>query len=135
MALIDFDSLKIGNQISFKTHHPQDNTTWEGIITGFGNYDLAKSYSDLVPYYQSIKKIIPTMKPIDQLTYLFLTYQQNGKSTASIFAKDWIIDSSLKLITLDEQFDIRIYGVPLSEAATIIDLLNSHGYSCNLKSS
>lgn len=129
-SLVDINSLQLNQQISFKTQHMSDNTVYEGIIVGFYTYDVAKTYYDLVPYYQVVKKSLPNIAPIETLTYFMLQYTQGDKKAIFVCAKEWVLLSSLKIIELNQKFDIRIYNQPETEVQTILELLQSHGYSC-----
>ena len=131
MALVDISSLNIGTQISFKTQHPNDNNLYEGTIAGFGNYNVVKNIMDLLPYYQSVKKKIPTLAPMEQLSYFILEYRQDDLARTFVCAFDWVNTSSVKVISLVKYYDFRVYNIEHSEVDTVIKLLQAHGYSCN----
>ena len=132
MALVDKDTLTVGQSVAFKCNHPTDANLYEGMIDGIVNYAVARTLEDLVPYYSEVAKNIPTMLPIDKLSYIILSITKDGVTTQVARAKEWITDSTLKVIEQDVRFDIRIYGSPVNEVQTILDLLQTHGYECAL---
>lgn len=130
-------SLELGTDISFKTHHTADGNTYEGTLIGFGSYNVVRSLMDILPYYQGVKKAIADLAPMTELEYFIIEYLQedivDGSEITKTFvcAFDWVVDSSVEVISLKQHFDIRIYNKPESEAAKIVALLQSHGYTCN----
>lgn len=126
MALID--DLKIRQKITFKCMNAADPTQYTGIIEGISSYSGVKDKTDLIPYYQGVKKIVTEMAPIEELSYFVIRIEQGGKSTAIVRAKEWIDPSSLAVVSSTSAIDIRVFGRTAEEASAIIDLLNSHGY-------
>ena len=131
MAIVQISSLSIGTQVSFKTLHPSDNNLYEGTIVGRGQYSVVKSLMDILPYYQMVKKAKPDMAPMEELDYFILEYSQEGLATNFVCANDWVNTTSVKIIQLDQYFDIRVYNRPTSEIDTVLGLLGSHGYVCS----
>lgn len=129
--LVDLTALTMGTYISFNCKHPSDMTVYEGKIIGTGlSYQLAKILEgDLVPYHREVNKIITDLPPYAVLTYLSLEYQQSGQTLQVVRAIEWIEPSSVKLITPDLHFDIRVYNRDVGiDGQLVIDLLSSHGY-------
>ena len=126
MALID--ELKIRQKITFKCLNASDPVQYTGIIEGISSYSGVKDRTDLLPYYQGVKKSIPTMSPIEELSYFVIRIEQAGKSTTIVRAKEWIDPASLSIVSTTSNVDIRVYGRTTEEATAIIELLNSHGY-------
>lgn len=132
MAITKLSDLAIGQSVSFMCNHPTDANIYQGTIAGITTYAVAKSQEDLIPYYREVAKNIPTMAPIENLTFILLASTNNGVTTTIARALEWITESSLIIITKAQQFDIRIYNRPSTEVSTVLDLLRSHGYSCAL---
>lgn len=136
-ATINIRNLEMGTDISFKTWHTSDGNTYQGTLIGFGNYSVVKSLMDILPYYQGVKKAINSLAPMTELEYFIIEYSQenivDGSNMTKTFvcAFDWVQESSVELISLKEHFDIRIYNKPESDAAKVVELLQSHGYTCN----
>lgn len=130
-------NLEMGTQVSFKTYHTADHNTYEGTIVGRGSYSIVNPLMDILPYYKGVQKSIIDLKPMTELEYFIIEYTQenivDGSESTKMFvcAYDWVQLASMKVISLKEHFDIRIYNRPSSEAAKIIELLQSHGYTCN----
>ena len=136
-TITDIRSLEMGTDISFTTKHTADGNTYQGTLIGFGNYSVVRSLMDILPYYQGVKKAVPDLAPMTELEYFIIEYLQEdivdgSKSTKTfVCAFDWVESSSVTVISLREHFDIRIYNRPASEAAKVVELLQSHGYTCN----
>lgn len=131
--IINVDELKIGQTISFKTYNQYDNVEWRGIIVGFGTYSLVQKLEDLLPYYQNVKKTQSNMADISELSYIIFDMYENISDDIKnkrIFAKEWIDQSTLKLIDTNENLDIRVYGISEIDRQKIIDILSDNGYSC-----
>lgn len=130
-------NLEMGTQIAFRTYHTADSNLYEGVIVGRGSYSIVNPLMDILPYYKGVQKAIPDLKPMTELEYFIIEYSQtditDGSRSTKLFvcAYDWVNLSDTKIISLKEHFDIRIYNRPSSEAAKIIQLLQSHGYTCN----
>ncbi len=133
MAIVELDSLQVGDTITFRSVNPLDNVLWQGTITGICSYDIVQNLrGDLLPYYREVKKIIHTMLPVDQLTYFTLKYTQGDKSGILVMAKDWIEPSSVQKIVINNYFDIRIYDLDEAQAQTILDLLTANNFKSAL---
>ena len=130
MAIVDLDSLKTDQTISFKTWDPNDGVTWVGKILGIGSYTLMSGQADLMPTYRAIKKVRPTMDPIDKLSYLMLQITQGDKTARKVVAKEWLQQDSVQIINTATYFDVRIYDLDSSQEQTVLDLLSSHGIKC-----
>ena len=106
--IISIDELKIGQTISFKTYNQYDNVEWRGIIVGFGTYSLVQKLEDLLPYYQNVKKTQSNMADISELSYIIFDMYENISDDIKnkrIFAKEWIDQSTLKLIDTNENLE------------------------------
>lgn len=129
MSKKTIDDVNIGDTISFKTKHPTDSNTYQGTVVGIGMYDTVKNIADLVPYYQRVRTKVE-LDPIEDLIYFVIQYQQDGKTTKSVFAKDYV--ENLEFIEIDKQFDIRIYDRIYDDVATAVELLRAHGFRCRI---
>lgn len=130
--IVDLSTLAINTTISFKTLNAYDQNTWRGTITGSGNYNLVKTLTDLLPYYQQVKKSVPNLANIEDLNYLVFDMYENAISTTTnrrVFAKEWIDPSSVKIVDVRQHIDIRIFNVTSADQQKIIDILADHSYS------
>lgn len=133
MALVDPNTLAVGQVVTFTCYHPTDLTKYEGTIVGISSFGIVNMLEgDLVPYHQEVLKIVPTLNPIEKLKFVTLEYQQENKTHRVSRALDWINVSSLTILETDQKFDIRIYDRPTSETDQVLELLRSHGYLCSL---
>lgn len=129
MSIINLNTLAVGDTIAFRSANPLDNVQWQATITGICSYDVVQNLrEDMLPYYREVKKVIPTMNPIDQLTYFAMKYFQDGKVARLVMAMDWIEPSSVQKIELNSYFDIRIYDLSDDHAQIILDLLAANNF-------
>ena len=131
--MVDLDTLVVGDTISFKSINPQDNVLWQGILTGICAYSVVQNMrTDLVPYYRAVKKLLPTMEPIEELTFFTFKIYQDGKSSTLIMAKVWIEPTSVQKIEINKMFDVRIYDLDAANATTVLNLLTANGFKVGL---
>ena len=135
--IITINDLAIGQTISFKTYNQYDKVEWKGLIVGFGNYSLVSKLEDLLPYYQNVKKTQSNMADISELNYIIFDMYENITAETTnkrVIAKEWIDQSTLRLIDIHKTLDIRIFNVGEADSTKIIDILGDHGYSCSVLS-
>lgn len=136
--LISVDELNIGQTIAFKTHNAYDNVEWRGTIVGIGDYSLVRKMDDLLPYYQNVKKSQTAMGDIETLSYLILDVYENAQTVMTnrrIFAKEWIDVSTLKIISITDHIDVRVFGTTSRDKQKILDILSDAGYSVTITAS
>lgn len=130
MAIVDISSLSIGTQVSFQTKHEHDNNVYSGTIIGVGSYNVVKSMMDILPYYQAVKQVVPSMAPMTELNYFILEYSQDESARVFVCAYDWVRDDTVSIISLKQYFDIRIYNEDDSKLKVVLDLLQAHNFTC-----
>ena len=130
MAIVDISSLSIGTQVSFQTKHEHDNNVYEGTIIGVGSYSVVKSMMDILPYYRAVKQTVTTMAPMTELNYFILEYSQDKNVKVFVCAYDWVKNDTVKVISLKEYFDIRIYNESYDRLQDVLDLLQAHNFTC-----
>ena len=130
MAIVDISSLSIGTQVSFQTKHNHDNNVYEGTIIGVGSYNVVKSMMDILPYYQAVKQTVTSIAPMTELNYFILEYSQDDSAKIFVCAYDWVKDDTVKVISLKQYFDIRIYNEDYSKLQDVLDLLQAHNFTC-----
>jgi len=133
MAIMNPATIQVGQTVKFTCDHPTDVSTYQGRVIGISNYSIVKMLeTDLVPYHAEVAKRRPSIKPITELSFITLEYVQNSLVHRVSRAIEWIQESSVVLLESGHKFDIRIYDRNSSEATTIIQLLESHGYIASL---
>lgn len=131
MAIVNPTDLKVGDNVSFTSINPRDSVTWTGEIIALGKYNAVKNIEDLIPYYNEVKKVLPSMEPYTELTYIVLNYYQGGKTNEKVFALPWLNPSSIKILDTNKYFYIKIYDRDTTEVQGVLDLLTSHEYKCS----
>lgn len=131
MAIVNPTDLKVGDNVSFTSINPRDSVTWTGEIIALGKYNAVKNIEDLIPYYNEVKKVLPSMEPYTELTYIVLNYYQDGKTNEKVFALPWLNPSSIKILDTNKYFYIKIYDRDTTEVQGVLDLLTSHEYKCS----
>lgn len=132
--IVALDDIKINMKLSFKLRNQYDTSTYICKVTGMVAYNVAKSYSDVLPTYQNVKKTVPDLAPITELTYLVCNRYENGTElteNSKMIAFEWIDQSSIQILDVLAHIDIRVYNVSGKEQA-IIDILSDHGYTCDV---
>jgi hypothetical protein len=131
MAIVDPFTLKLGENVKFKTLSNYDGKLWNGTVTGLLTYDDAVLREDILPVYREMAKSIANLAPIEDLHYASMRIMENnGISTFKIIALEFIDPSTLVVNDVYEEIDIRIYGSAATEIPTILNLLKIHGYRC-----
>lgn len=128
--IITADQIQLGQTIRFTTVNPHDNIVWQGTVVGFCNYDIAKLISDIDSYSQEIQRSKVSVDDKTTLKYLVLSVDENqtGVYTKRVFATTWIEPSSLEVVTVGENVDIRIYDVSPEKIEDILQMISSAGY-------
>lgn len=127
--IIDVNSVVVGDIIAYKSRNPHDNVSWQGTVVGIASWQVVQNMqSDLLPYYQEVKKVHHAMDPISELQFFILAIRQGERTATQIVAKEWIEPTSLVKLELSNYIDVRIFERPQEETQTILDLLAAHGY-------
>lgn len=128
--LVDLNEVPLGTYISFTCNHPTDQTVYEGKLIGKSKYNMVKMIEgDLIPYHREVAKILTSMAPYTELTYVVIEYQQEDQTLTTARAIEWITPSSVKIINPVQSFDIRIYNREQGiDGQQVLDLLTAHGY-------
>jgi hypothetical protein len=132
VPIVDLETLKLGQIISFQSKEVHDLTTKTGTIKAIGGYDVIKDIVlDVVPRYQAIRKQFPSMAPIDELEFFVVELYQDGKTTKYAIAKDWIEPTSVQIIEQVRTFKVILYDVDERQINEALDLLRIHGFKCS----
>lgn len=132
--IVNVNDIKRGMTISFKLRNQYDTATYICKVAGVVDYTVAKLHGDILPTYQNVKKVVPDLAPITELTYLVCNREENGTiltNSTKIVAIEWMDISSIQIIDVLKHTDIRIFNAVGREQA-ILDILSDHGYICNV---
>ena len=133
MAIVDPNTLKIGDTIRFKTINPHDNIYHTGKIRSICDYEMARLIDDIDVYYQEVIKYYPTLDDKTTLTYLAVNISENDTvTTTRVFALDMIDQSTLEKVEVNTHTDIRVYDIDSTKAEDVLDAIRALGYTCNI---
>ncbi len=125
-SIVNINDLEVDQTIAFKSISQYDTVQWKGKIVAMGNYEFARGYEDILPYYNNIKKTNQTVPPLEQSHFIILKlYENETKKTLLVFAKEWIEPTSLQLIDVEAYVDLRVF-VSEKEINEVLNLLRSN---------
>ena len=124
--------ISLGNKIEFKTKNENDNVSYVGVVkANIIDHEIALGISDVDSYNRNVIKSDHTV-PTDLTALNFFIVEiiagDNEKRKVA-FAKEWIRDSSLKLINNYIKRTIFLHDFPENNPETIVEILNKHGYT------
>lgn len=120
-----------GTKISFQSKAPNDNNLYKGDVIGIVTSDVASNYFDIHTYQSNVKANDPTIGDVKTLEFILV--QTGDKHGILAFAKEWILDETLKIISTTGVGTFEVHGVADSdEAQNIIDALQAVGYNSTL---
>lgn len=126
MAIESLDSIKVGDEIRFKTISPHDNVVWSGKVTAICGYAIARNFYDVDTYYADVKKYDNTVVDKEAAEYLIVQVKLSDSATSMVaFAKDWIDISTLEHIVTNDYYDIRIYNIDSSKVNDILNYIQT----------
>lgn len=123
MSVEDISTIKVGDRIRFKTKATHDNVYWTGTVTAICGYDVARQFggTNVEIYYSDVKRVDPTIRDIENLTYFILkTTLADGVIASEVFAKEWVDNSTFEYVDSTEYRDIRIYGIDDSKINDVL---------------
>lgn len=135
--IVNLDNVKLFQTISFKTYNSYDTVEWKGVVNGIGGYDLVSKFEDLLPYHQNVKKSHPNIPELKDCTFLIIGAYENADTETThrrIFAKEWIDESTVKIVDVNQKLDFRVYNVTEIDKQKIMDIMSDNGYSISFLS-
>ena len=127
--IINNITLEMGSTIKFSSKSSDDPNVYEGMIVGFGTYDTARMYNDIVAYNEVMKKDYPDTPSADLLDYVIVKLADSG-TPIKAFAEEWIEPASFTVVQLGNDFDLRVFNISDDDKATVIRLLQDNNYRC-----
>lgn len=136
MAIVDPNTLKIGDTVRFRTLNPHDNVYHTGKIRSICDYETAKLFDDVDVYYQEVLRYQPAIGDKITLTYLLINIAENNAvSVTRVFALEMIDKGSLERVELNSYVDIRVYDIDITKAQDVLNAIKTLGYTCNIVTS
>lgn len=136
MAIVDPNTLKIGDTVRFRTLNPHDNVYHTGKIRSICDYETAKLFDDVDVYYQEVLRYQPAIGDKTTLTYLLINIAENNAvSVTRVFALEMIDKGSLERVELNSYVDIRVYDIDTTKAQDVLNAIKTLGYTCNIVTS
>ena len=129
MAIVDPDTLTIGQNIRFKTLSPHDNVLWSGKIKAITDYSIAKNYSDVDTYYQDIVRNGIELAAKENLSYLLINISEDtNENTIRVFATAFLDVSTLEIIDVNTYTTFKVYDISSDKAKDLLTTIQSLGY-------
>ena len=132
-AIVDPNTLTIGQTIRFKSISVHDNVYWSGTICGRVTYDIARAIEDVDTYYLDVKKHNPDLASKESLTYLVLRVKENDTQVVTrVFAVEWMDLATLEIVDTDASVTIKVYDVTDAIAKEILGAIQDMGYKAEI---
>lgn len=132
-AIVDPNTLTVGQTIRFKSISVHDNVYWSGTICGRVTYDIARAIEDVDTYYLDVKKHNPDLASKESLTYLVLRVKENDTHVVTrVFAVEWMDLATLEIVDTDASVTIKVYDVTDSVAKEILGAIQDMGYKAEI---
>lgn len=136
MAVIDINSIMIGQTIGFRTINTLDNVKRVGLVTGMCDYEVAKIFLDVDTYHQQVLHTNPGLGSAKDLHYLLISYKEDEESTLVkkiAIAKEWMSASSVELVEDNPYIDFRVYNISALKANDVVNAIKSLGYDVSIR--
>lgn len=132
-AIVDPNTLTVGQTIRFKSISVHDNVYWSGTICGRVTYDIARAIEDVDTYYLDVKKHNPDLASKESLTYLVLRVKENDTHVVTrVFAVEWMDLATLEIVDTDASVTIKVYDVTDAIAKEILGAIQDMGYKAEI---
>lgn len=132
-AIVDPNTLTVGQTIRFKSISVHDNVYWSGTICGRVTYDIARAIEDVDTYYLDVKKHNPDLASKESLTYLVLRVKENDTHLVTrVFAVEWMDLATLEIVDTDASVTIKVYDVTDAIAKEILGAIQDMGYKAEI---
>lgn len=132
-AIVDPNTLTVGQTIRFKSISVHDNVYWNGTICGRVTYDIARAIEDVDTYYLDVKKHNPDLASKESLTYLVLRVKENDTHLVTrVFAVEWMDLATLEIVDTDASVTIKVYDVTDAIAKEILGAIQDMGYKAEI---
>lgn len=126
-------TIENGVKVQFQTINTYDNVLWKGIVQGIVKYSVAKLIGDVDNYHNEVLKDTPGATPLDEQDFIIInTTDGSGPTKKVVFAVEHINETSVQLVDVNENINLRIYNVAESSIADILQLLTENGFQAKL---
>jgi hypothetical protein len=126
-------AIDIGVKVQFNTINNYDPELWVGIVQGIVDYSVAKLIGDVDNFHNEVLKDTPGATPLVEQEFLIInTTDGSAPGRKVVFAIEHINETSVALVDVDNDVDIRIFNIPESSVATALQLLAENGFSARL---
>lgn len=126
-------TIENGVKVQFQTINTYDTVLWKGVVLGIVQYGVAKLIGDVDNYHNEVLKDTPGATPlVDQDFLIIETTDGSGPSKKVVFGVDHINETTVQLVDVDANINLRVYNVPESSIANILQLLAENGFQARL---
>ena len=121
---------EVGKKVTFNSKNVGDTTIYSGEITGIISHSVAATYSDLVSYNGTVRKVDADIANPDELSYFLMSIEDVSGDATRVFANEWISAGSLKVLDLRAIVTLEVYDLKTNKPHTnILDILKASGYT------
>jgi hypothetical protein len=122
-----------GSKIKFGTINTYDPLLWVGVVIGIVDYSVAKLIGDIDNYHNEVLKDHPNTTPlVDQKFLILNTTDGSGPARKVVFGVSHINETTLQLVDVNQNINLRLFNIPTSSIATAIQLLAENGFQAKL---
>lgn len=129
-------NIKLNDVVEFRSKAANDNNVYHGRVIATANSDLAKSYGDIFTYNNNVQTVDPLVPNMDLLSFFIIKLMEpltDGTPKYLVaMASDWILESTLKIISTDRVAIVKVYDVDANDSKQILDILRSSGFKARI---
>lgn len=130
----DISRLPYGTLISFRSKNANDSTLWTGTLISTGLYRSYREAGSQTSYNEAVRQRDPSVSSdYTTLSYFKITITNNMQERDVLFAKEWIVDGSLKVISQDIVRTVSVDD-PYNDSNRLLNWIRSGGYAAQLSS-
>ena len=132
-AIVDPNTLTVGQTIRFKSISVHDNVYWSGTICGRVTYDIARAIEDCDSESLDVRMHNADLVSIEYFTYLVLRVKENDTHVVTrVFAVEWMDLATLEIVDTDASVTIKVYDVTDAIAKEILGAIQDMGYKAEI---
>lgn len=130
----DIEALPFKTVVTFRSKNANDATLWTGTLISRGIYESYDDDGSVQPYNEAVRQSDPTVSSdYTTLTFFELRIQNNGTTRQALFAKEWLADGSLTVLSQTAQETVIVTD-PYADSQRLLNYLRSGGYTAKLSS-
>jgi len=135
MSIPDIRQIPLDSSIVFRSLASTDRIEYYGVLDGLVTYTKAsRDGFDIVKYHADVRRTVPDIKDIEDLSFFYVRIMPTGGGTATIrpFANEWIEPGTLNIVQDKAQVKLTVWDVKGNDPREIIRILNAAGYTAKI---